>query len=81
MQLHLQTLPDKWLGIIWGIVSSGKRSTQVEGHANDDTNVNGDDNVGVYDDDGDDDDDDDDDDDADGGAIASTDGRHPGDLE
>ena len=75
MQLHLQTLPDKWLGIIWGIVSSGKRSTQVEGHADDDTNVNGDDNVGVYDDD------DDDDDDDDGGAIASTDGRHPGDLE
>ena len=51
MQLHLQTLPYKWLGIIWGIVSSGKRSTQVEGHADDITNVNGDENVGVYDDD------------------------------
>ena len=74
MQLHLQRLPDKWLGIIWGKVSSGKSSAQVEGHADDDTNVNGDDNVGVYDDD-------DDDDDDDGGAIASTDGRHPGDLE
>ena len=70
-QLHLQTLPDKRLGISWGIVSSGKRSTQVECHADDDTNVNGDDNVGVYIDD----------DDDDGGAIASTDGRHPGDLE
>ena len=74
-QLHLQRLlPYKWLWIIWGLVCSGKRSTQVKGHANDDTNVNGDDNVGVYDDD-------DDDDDDDGGAIASTDGRHPGDLE
>ena len=72
MQLHLQTLPDKWFGISCGLVGSEKTSTQVEGHADDDTNVNGDDNVGVYDDD---------DDDDDGGAIASTDGRHPGDLE
>ena len=57
---------DLW---VCGLVCSGKRSTQVEGHADDDTNVNGDDNVGVHDDDDD------------GGAIASTDGRHPGDLE